>query len=121
MACHRRSRRPKQENASCCCTVGADGLPDTERRRILEDVFSLDLSQLESVSDETYLREWGAPQTGQRLHKMAESIAEFCRNMRSRSNPSQQAIIDWEHDLHWLRTTYYTGVMRFAWPQTIVG
>jgi len=38
-----------------------NGLPDTERRRILEDVFSLDLTQLESVSDESYLREWGDP------------------------------------------------------------
>lgn len=101
-------------------TVGVNGLPDTERRRILADAFARDLSEFESISDKSYLLEWGEPSTAKRLHKIAESIAAFCRSMRSRSNASPQAVADWDADLNWLKQNFYKGAMTFSWPQTIV-
>ena len=100
--------------------VGQSGELEPERQRILDLVFRQDLTQFDDIADADYLSEWGEPQSGTRLHKMADSIATFCRNRRSRQEQYAEAIADYESDLEWLRTTYHRGTMKFAWPQTHV-
>lgn len=100
--------------------VGKTGEAEPTRHQILQEVFCLDLTDFHEISDVAYLQEWGSPRSGDRLHKMANSIATFCRNQRQKNNASAEAIADWEADLTWLRTTYYKGVMRFCWPHTDV-
>lgn len=96
--------------------VGASGLPENQRRQILDRIF---LQSLSVVNDSNYLREWGEPRTARRLQKLAESIAAFTRNAkRRRTNSFTQAIQDWESDLAYLKRTYYAGNFHFQWPRT---
>jgi hypothetical protein len=72
------------------------------------------------MTSTAYMREWGGPRSGERLLKMANSIAAFCRNEKRKSCPSEEAVSDWEDDLDWLRRTYYRGRFRFHWPSVSV-
>lgn len=65
------------------------------------------------------MKRWSAPKTAQRLLQIAENIAASCRNQK-RYDPRKygEAIRDWEHDLAWLKRTFYDGHFRFAWPVT---
>jgi hypothetical protein len=94
-------------------TVGKSGLPDEGRREVLRHVFD---SRLPTVVSVSYTEEWGAPRSKERLQKMANSIATFCRNEKRKSKPSLLAIEDWEGDLDWLRKTLYSGRFKFQWP-----
>jgi len=94
--------------------VGRSGMDEAERREILHHV--LHAAVLPPVTSPSYMREWGGPRSGERLLKMANSIAAFCRNEKRKSRPSEDAVSDWENDLEWLRKTYYKGRFRFQWP-----
>lgn len=98
--------------------VGRNGLGEAERRAILQQVFHA--AELPAVSSASYMREWGGPRSGDRLLKMANSIAAFCRNEKRKLRPSEEAVSDWEDDLEWLRKTYYRGRFRFQWPSSSV-
>lgn len=100
-------------------SVGQNGELRTTRQRILRDLFyKVDLPRVEN---QAYVDEWGAPESGSRLRKMAHSIAAFCRGARRRDEYAMSlAIEEWEEDLAWLKTTYYDGKYdrQFQWPET---
>jgi hypothetical protein len=95
--------------------VGDNGLPRSKRRDILKQVF---LDVLPQLNNSEYVTSWGTPTSEQRLRKMAESIAAFCRNEKRKRHPSHEAISDWEEDLNWLKNELYGGSFRFQWPWT---
>lgn len=97
--------------------VGKSGLLDAQRQEILREVFN---SRLPPVFPKSYLQEWGSPFSKERLQKMANSLAAFCRNEKRKSNPSEIAIEDWENDLEWLRRNFHIGRFRFQWPSIYV-
>ncbi|PSB26539.1 hypothetical protein [Stenomitos frigidus] len=61
--------------------VGLNGLPEKQRRQILDNIF---LHPLPSINDASYLNEWGLPRTAKRLQKLAKSIAAFTCNAKRR-------------------------------------
>jgi len=96
--------------------VGANGLPEHQRRQILDRVF---LEPFPFVNDTALLRKWGEPNTSQRLKKIANCIAAFTRNAkRNKTSDYSEAIQDWEADLTYLKRTYYDGRFDFRWSQT---
>ena len=97
--------------------VGNSGKERDERRRILAKVFTTKLNNVTSLE---YMAEWGSPNTGSRLQKLANTIASLARNAKRRNNPPEQAIEDWENDLEWLKNTYYSGRFNFDWPRAVV-
>lgn len=100
----------------CGYKVGASGLPESQRRQILDSIF---LHSLSFIDDITYLSEWGEPNTDQRLKKLVESIVAFTRNAKRRNgNSFSKAIQDWEADLAYLKRTYYDERYYFQWPRT---
>jgi hypothetical protein len=100
-------------------SVGQNGELRTTRQRILRDLlYKVDLPKVEN---QAYVAEWGAPESGARLRKMAQSIASFCRGARRRDEFAMSvAIEEWEEDLAWLKKTYYDGRFdrQFTWPDT---
>jgi hypothetical protein len=97
--------------------VGINGLPESQRRQILDHIYD---KRLDFNDNSTYLKEWGEPQSDKRLQKIAESIAAFSRNAKRRNIKSlSKAIQDWEADLAYLKKTYYNGRFTFQWPHTI--
>jgi len=100
----------------CGYKVGVSGLPEHQRRQILDSIF---LRPLPFIDDAIYLNEWGEPNTDKRLKKIAESIAAFTRNAKRRNTSSlNKAIQDWESDLAYLKRSYYDGRFYFHWPRT---
>jgi hypothetical protein len=98
--------------------VGKSGHSLTKRHQILNRAFN---EQIPSIFPTSYINEWGAPRSHQRLMKIANSIASFCRTAkrRKRSN-TEVAINDWESDLEWLRNEFYNPLnYGFNWPLTI--
>ena len=94
--------------------VGMKGAPERTRREILRKVFIAE--DLPSVNSQEYMSEWGEAESTQRLMKIANSIATFCRNNKRWSKPSKKSIAEWESDLAWLRKEIYGG--GFEWPGT---
>jgi hypothetical protein len=97
--------------------VGIKGLPELERHKILDAVFTLPLLL---VNSEAYLKEWGKPNSAERLQKLSRSIAAFARTAKGRTNGDfRKAIQDWESDLMYLKKTYYnTNYFSFQYPIT---
>ncbi|MER9456990.1 hypothetical protein [Mesorhizobium sp. M0478] len=94
------------------------GLPAVLRQSILARVFE---GKLPRVFDAEYMRAWGSPGSGQRLRKMAESLAAFARNAkRSDEDRLEEAIRQWEQDLEFLHDRYYVGRFGFGWPTTSI-
>lgn len=96
--------------------VGKNGIPEYKRRQILEYCYQRGVLPADYSAE--YVQSWGAPGSSARLHKIAESIASFCRNYRRKAGASPEAIHDWEADLEWLRKTFYEGRFFFSWPGT---
>ena len=100
----------------CGYRVGANGLPEHQRRWILDDIY---LRPLPSMENRAYLCEWGEPQTAQRLRKLANTIAAFTRNAKHRNTRNfETAIAHWESDLAYLKRAYYDNRFDFQWPHT---
>lgn len=92
------------------------GLPQSERQRILDSVFT---EELPRVNSPAYMQEWSTPLKCARLRKMAESIAAFVRNAKRNSASTYEVAIDeWETDLDYLHARYYVGHCAFPWPST---
>jgi hypothetical protein len=98
--------------------VGIKGVDDTNRRNILLKIYTCELPKyLYNKFPESYLNEWGPPSSGNRLLKMANTIAALARNFKRKNDPSlRYAINDWETDLNWLKDTFYNGRYIFNWP-----
>jgi hypothetical protein len=102
------------------CTHGynarINGPSEMQRRKILDKVFNEQLRLPKDCADD-YTKNWGAPNTSTRLHKMAQSLAAFRRQQKYRQSPSKQAIDKWGSDLDYLRHTYYAQFKKtFSWP-----
>ena len=98
--------------------VGENGKDVRTRRDILTNVFhSTELPQVESPE---HMQEWGQGGSSDRLQKMANAIASFARNAKRQENPRRprKAINDWESDLEWLKSRFYSGSFSFQWPGT---
>ena len=96
--------------------VGKDGLPRIDRQSILRGVYS---GSIPNVNSPEYMNEWGAPDSGMRLQKLANCLAAFCRNgKRRKGSAPTAAITDWEEDLSWLKGQFYSGRYDFVWPDT---
>ena len=90
------------------------GLAARERRLILHEIY---WDPLGGDFDPSYLEEWGAPNCGVRLQKLANTIASLTRNAKRRGPEMLMAIQDWESDLAYLKATYYDRRYDFAWPR----
>ena len=68
----------------------------------------------------SYLEQWGTAESIDRLKKMAETIASFCRNARKRQTMQNLdlALHHWETDLAWLLEIYPRGPKPNWWPST---
>lgn len=95
--------------------VGRSGIARDARRRILSTAF---LGPLPPVQNPGYMEEWGAPNTGKRLKRIANHLNSLIlRNLeRSDRDSIKDAINDWEEDLDWLKDRYYNGARKFDWP-----
>ena len=91
------------------------GESDATRHRILDAAFA---APMPPVNNPEYTRSWAAPNSPARLKRLANEIARFARNAKSkRSADMSSAIDDWEDDLNYLYDTYYVRQFGFAWPQ----
>jgi len=111
-------------------TVGIDGLPESERRKILDTVFLRPLRKIDNAAYSSEwgepnsakrlqkLVEWGEPNSTKRLQKLARSIAAFTRLAKGRGGDFTKAIHDWEADLAYLKRTYYNNRFSFRYPRT---
>ena len=98
--------------------VGHGGERVFRRQDILRRAF---MGPIPETFDPQYMAEWGQPRTAERLMKMANSIATFCQMQKRKDEVKMaEAIRDWEHDLAWLKRTFYDGKFRFEWPATAV-
>jgi hypothetical protein len=96
--------------------VGTEARSDSERQAILNRVFE---GRLPWLNDRAYMMSWGEPASPQRLKKMADSLASFCKNAKNEGkNWKRTAIRHWETDLGYLYGRYYRGKFGFAWPTT---
>lgn len=90
------------------------GLPEEERRRILDYAFANRLPPIESPA---YMAEWGPPRTPDRLRRMAEHLAQTYKMFRSRSPTTFAVALEhWKADLAYLKRTYYEQRFRWSWP-----
>ncbi|PMO64129.1 hypothetical protein BCT04_14555 [Vibrio breoganii] len=95
-------------------SVGQSGLAISIRAELLTNVY---VQQLPHVTSQSYVDEWGAPESSRRLQKMAESLAAFARNAKRKDADMSYAIRDWEHDLAWLKDQYYLKhKYTWSWP-----
>jgi hypothetical protein len=88
------------------------GLPQSERRSILERAFN---GKLPPTVSPDYMATWGLPSTWLRLRRMARLIAWL--GTTHQTMPGHETAVDhWEADLDWLRGAFYADCMRFRWP-----
>jgi hypothetical protein len=100
--------------------VGMKGPADEDRQSILERAY---MGTIPPVNNADYMTRWARPQTAQRLQRMAELLAANIRNQKKRgAAASQLAILEWERDLAYLKTSFYDGrydrTSVFIWPDT---
>ncbi|TKG01205.1 hypothetical protein [Vibrio lentus] len=97
-------------------TVGAQGLPQADRRTILTNVY---MQSLPYVDSRSYMNEWGEPLSSDRLKKMAETLASLTKGAKRKTQANmKQAIRDWESDLAWLKEQYYLEhKYQWVWPR----
>jgi hypothetical protein len=99
-------------------SVGKTGASESQRREALKKAYEVSVEQYSEEYSEKYLSEWGEPETSNRLRKIAESVAAFCRSHRGQPG-RETAIGHWESDLEWLRNQYYNPLSyAFEWPST---
>ncbi|WP_131828840.1 hypothetical protein [Mycolicibacterium conceptionense] len=80
--------------------VGKNGLGPELRRRILRDALTVELVAT-TVEAESYLREWGSPNSRQRAARIERHLTWLADNAKRRDADMSEAIADWESDLAW--------------------
>lgn len=81
------------------------GLIMSVRRDILDYIYK---GRLPLVSDEAYTRSWGEPSSGQRLKKLASTLAHLARNAMAKENRNYEtAISEWHADLQYVKSMYF--------------
>ena len=97
------------------------GLPDDDRKDILDKVFH---NKLPRVNSDSYMAEFGDPEQPARLEKMAHVLAAMARNyLRNDTRDYSMAIHHYKMDLDYLYDKYYVGKFGFdrkpgfAWPK----
>lgn len=86
-----------------------------QRHAILRRAFLMHLPPIESP---TYMLGWGAPESVDRLRKMANSLASFARQAKRRITfDMTEAVEAWETDLAMLNDEIYVGRFGFGWPK----
>jgi hypothetical protein len=92
----------------------SNGESSPTRRNILDAVFA---GELPPVIGPDYMRRWAKPGTPERLHRLANELATFARNAKSKGSANLEvAISDWEEDLDYLHDAYYVRKFHFGWP-----
>lgn len=97
--------------------VGKNGLAADKRRDLLSGAYA---GQLPPINSPEYMAKWDAPGTGERLKKIADSIAARARDAtRNDAARYRQAIQDWKSDLKYLKEAFYDGRYDhdFVWPE----
>ena len=95
------------------------GHPYYYSTQILDRVLLEALPKLPHEMSWDYEKEWGDPNTSQRLKKITFSIAQFIKNAKGKKNPGlNKAIDDWSMDLDWIKKSFYDGRFdkEFHWP-----
>jgi hypothetical protein len=92
------------------------GLLTGQRRAILERVFKYELPN--TNLPRWYVEQWGNPKSGERLKKIADSLAAFYQREKKKNHNA--AASDYEEDLEWLYENFYRGRFMFRWPQIYV-
>ena len=93
--------------------VGMKGEIEPKRRGILKQAFE---GPIPEVEDNEYMSEWGRPNQGKRLWRMAHHIAFLIRS-RKNMKDMEKAVKEWRQDLDWLGETFFTDRMQFIWPR----
>ena len=99
--------------------VGEEGTKTTYRREILNRVF---LGKLPFVQSKVYMKSWGESGSKERLRKLSYSLGYFIegkkkgRGWAKDASYYEKAIIEWQEDLDYLKSTYYDGQFNFTWP-----
>ena len=94
-------------------SAGANAPNSETRTDTLDCVF---YNEIPRVISPEHMLEWGAPESPERLRKLANCLATFARNAKRRRTANYEiAIAHWEGDLEYLHRTYYVGRFHFAW------
>ena len=93
-------------------TAGARGQDRRRRQNSLRQAY---LNDLRGLAEDEYLAEWGYPQSGRRLQKIAERLSLNITTNISRDS-QREAVDHWREDLGWLKHRYYDGNHTFPWP-----
>ncbi|MCV6999257.1 hypothetical protein [Mycolicibacterium alvei] len=80
--------------------VGKNGLGPSVRRHILRNALIVELVATMPEA-ESYVGEWGAPNSRQRAAKIERCLAGFSELNRRKNADYSEAIADWESDLAW--------------------
>lgn len=80
--------------------VGKSGLGPSARRDILRAALTVELVAT-TTEAESYLREWGDPNSRRRASKIKRCLAGFAELHRNNRADYSEAIADWESDLAW--------------------
>lgn len=90
-------------------------LSPAERREIITQCFESKHLTFSEDSSNEYIANWGKASGAQRLYRIAihiKSQADGRSGLRS-----EQARLDWNNDLKWLKTRFYFNFKtKFAWP-----
>lgn len=106
-------RRDSSALRMCGYHVGADGLRQPERMRLLRYFFR---NPLPSIVEKHFGQQFGSPGSETRLRSMATLIARNCRDFKRNSRTKYaEAIDDWERDLAFLKQAFYRAGS-FPWP-----
>lgn len=96
--------------------VGQKGAYRSRRIQVLDYVFNERVPKVQSYE---YMSKWGEPKSARRLEKLADCLASFARNAkRRRFQDMEQAVLEWEEDLNYLKEKYYLGCFDFPWPSS---
>ena len=97
--------------------AGGQGRNQQVRHHALSRAFFQDFNTNPEL--EEFMPEWGEPQSGKRLQKIAERISMNVDPL-SAGGRRQVAVGHWLEDLKWLKTMFYEGKYTFPWPSPIV-
>lgn len=96
--------------------VGVMGLDASHRQAILTTAFK---EPIPYAGDADYMEQWGEPNSGKRLKRIAEQLFRNIAAHRNRAG-HDVAVAEWLDDLRWLETTFYRGAYSFDWSQASV-